>query len=154
MESVICTGATKSSLEENKGSTKLSRRHRARTNWMPIILIAMLAVTIFLIIPFVRETDVHVQIGYVDNIVTVWVDTPYKPLISYLFPQSYPLGAYNIYITITGPVNATLAKIHVPIGEIVLLWQNGVPTTGNYTVEVQLFNLQGLKDTYYLNVSF
>jgi len=81
----------------------LSRRHKARTNWMPIILIAMLAMTIILIIPFFHETDVHVLIGSLGNIETVWVDTPYKPVISYLFPQSYPLGAYNIYITITGP---------------------------------------------------
>jgi hypothetical protein len=154
MESVICTRATKSSLEKNEGSTELSRRQKARTNWMPIILIAMLVVTIFLIIPFVRETDIHVQIGSADNIVTVWVDTPYKPLISHLFPLSYPLSAYTIIVTIIGPVNANLVQTHVPIGEIVLLWQNGVPTTGNYTVEVTLFSLQGLKDTYYLNVSF
>jgi hypothetical protein len=102
----------------------------------------------------VRETDVHVQIGSADNIATVWIDTPYKPLISYFFPQSYPLGAYTIYVSITGPVNATLVKVHVPIGEIVLFWQNGVPTTGNYSIEVQLFNPQGLKVTYYLNVAF
>ena len=131
----------------------LSRRHRARTNWMPIILITMLAITITLIIPVVHETDVHVLIGSAGNIETVWVDTPYKPIISSLFPQSYPLGAYSIYITITGPANATLVKIHVPIGEIVILWQTGVPSTGNYTIKVQLFG--GVpNNTYSLNVSF
>lgn len=133
----------------------MSRRQKARTNWMPIILIGMLTVTIILIIPFIPETDIHVQIGVADNITAVWVDTPHKPLISYLFPQSYPLGAYTLYVTITGPDNATIAKVHVPNGEIVLLWQpNGVPPSGNYTIAVQLFNSQGLKDTFYLKVSF
>ena len=113
----------------------------------------MLAVTIILILPVVHETDVHVQIGSAGNIVTVWVETPYKPVTSYLFPQSYPLGAYTIYVAITGPENATLVKVHVPIGEIVLLWQTGVPTTGNYTVTVQLFG--GVTpNTYSLTVSF
>jgi len=155
MENVIC----KSDIEiilEDQGSSKVSRRKKARTNWMPIILIAMLIVTIILIVPFITETDIHIQIGYADNIMSVWVDTPSKPLISYLFSPSYPLGAYtlNVTITIAGQNVFNVSKVNVPIGEYVLVWQNGVPTHGFYTITVQLYSLQVLRDTYIATVSF
>jgi len=155
MENVICERGIEI-ISEDQGSIKVSRRHKARTNWMPIILIAMLTVTIILIIPFIKETDVHIQIGYSDNIQSVWVDVTSKPLISYLFPPSYPLGAYTVNVTIVmaGQNVFNVSKVNVPIGEYVLVWQNGVPTHGLYTITVQLYSLQVLKDTYSINVSF
>jgi len=134
----------------------MSRRHRARTNWFPIALAIMLVATIVVIIPVFKETDIHVQIGYSDNIQSVWVDTPSKPLISHLFPPSYPLGAYtvNVSIAVMGQNVFNFSRVNVPVGEYVFVWQNGVPTHGLYTITVQLYRLQILKDTYSINVSF
>lgn len=135
---------------------EMSRRHKARANWMPIALIAMFIVTIILIIPFIKETDIHIQIGYSDNILNVWADTPSKPLVSYLFSPSYPLGAYTINITITknGQDVFNISKTNVPIGEYILVWQNNIPMHGVYSITVQLYTQNILKDTYVITISF
>jgi hypothetical protein len=159
-EKVISKKVANSPLETEKGSTQLSRYRRAyrrtQANWLPIALAVMFVVMIVLIIPVFRETDIHIQIGYADNITNVWVDTPNKPLISRLFQPSYPLGAYvlNITITAVGQTSVNFSRINVPIGEYVLVWQNGVPSSGLYTITVQLYKLQVLKDTYTINISF
>jgi hypothetical protein len=155
-ESVICGATTRGSIDEVKGVPNLSRRRREGTIWMSIILIAMLAITVILIIPFIKETDIHIQIGNADNIVNVLVETTTKPLISYLFPASYPLGAYRLNVTIVmlGQTVANFTILNVPIGEYVIAWQNNIPAHGLYTITIQLYNLQGLLNTSSINISF
>jgi hypothetical protein len=131
-------------------------RHKAKANWLLITVAIIFIVTIILIIPIFTETGIHIQIGYADNILTVSVDTPSKPLASHLFPPSYPVGAYTVNITIT--TNATVvfnvSRSNIPIGEYILVWQSGVPSHGLYTIRVELYSLGILRDTYTINVSF
>src|SRR5208337_4528439 len=86
--------------QKKKGVQLLARARRAyrrtQRNWFTIALVVIVVLTLTFIIPFFQETEIHVQIGYTENIMNVWVDTPRKPLISYLFPPSYPLGAYTL----------------------------------------------------------
>lgn len=160
MESVICSRLSRCAVEGEKGSTELSKSHRmsqrAQRNWLPIALVIMLVFGIFLIIPIFKETDIHIQIGYSDDIQNVWVDSPSKPLISSLFPASYPLGAYvlNISITVMSQPVANFSRINVPIGEYVIVWRSNVPDHGIYTIKVELYKLQVLKSAYSINVSF
>jgi len=147
----------RSNISENLGSNKVLRyRRRIQANWFPIALAAMFIVTIVLIIPVFTETEIHIQIGYTDNITNVWVDTPSKPLSSYLFPPSYPLGTYvvNVTISVTNQEIANFSRINVPIGEYIIVWQTGVPSHGFYNITVQLFKLQEQKAVYTINVSF
>ncbi|MGB8779602.1 MAG: hypothetical protein WCD81_03015 [Candidatus Bathyarchaeia archaeon] len=140
-------------LEDKKGSRQLSV---FRSNWLPILLAIMVTLTIFFIIPIFKETDIHIQIGYSDDIQNVWVDTPSKSLISPLFGPSYSLGAYvlNISITLVSQSIANFSRINVPIGEYVIVWQSNVPDHGLYTIKVELYKLQVLKSTYSINISF
>lgn len=120
------------------------------------MLIAILAIIVVLIIPFIKETDIHIQIGNADDIANVLVDTTTKPLISYLFPASYTPGTYTLNVTIVmaGQTVASFTRLNVSIGEYVIAWQNNVPARGLYTITVQLYNLQGLLNTSFVNVSF
>jgi hypothetical protein len=145
---------------EEKRSTSLARARRAyrrtQNHWFAIALAIIAVVTIALIIPIFQETEIHVQIGYADNVTNVWVNSPSKPLISHLFPPSYSLGAYTLNVTITIAIQivANFTRINVPIGEYVIVWQSGVPPHGYYTIMVQLYRLNTLKDTYTFSVSF
>jgi hypothetical protein len=156
MENVICSDFPTCAIETGKGSLELSRYRRARRNWFPIALAIIIVLTIVLIIPIFQETDIHIQIGYADNIMNVWVDTPRKPLISDLFPLSYSLGAYvvNVSISVASQEIANFSRINVPIGEYIIVWRTGVPARGYYTITVQLYKLEILKDTYTISVSF
>lgn len=159
-ESIMWSMLVRCVMERESGSTVLSRSRRTyrrtQANWFPIALGIILLITIILIIPVFTETEIHIQIGYADNIMNVWVDTPSKPLISYLFPPSYPLGAYvvNVTVSIANLEIANFSRINVPIGEYVIIWQTGVPSHGFYNVTVQLFKLQEQKAIYTINVSF
>lgn len=159
-ENVICQELSNCAVEDVRGSKGLSSRSRMRrrtqANWLAITLAIIVTITIALIIPVFQETDIHIQIGYANNIMNVWVDTPSKPLISRLFPPSYALGTYTLNVTITtnGQNVTSFSRTNVPVVEYVIIWQNNIPAHGFYTITVNLYNQQLLEDTYTITISF
>lgn len=156
-ENVICSRPSTCTVTENNGSIQLPRHRQSRQSiWFPLALAIIIMTTIVLIMPVWQETDIHIQIGYADNIMDVWVNTPSKPLISRLLPPSYSLGTYtlNVTIALSGQNILNFSRVNVPVTEYVIVWQNTIPAKGVYTITVELYKLQSLKDTFTVTISF
>lgn len=141
-------------LEDRKGSRQLSRYRRTRSNWLPLLLIAIFVVTIIMIVPVFPVTQIHIQID-TDYIQNVWVETSNRNLISPFFSPSNPLGAYTINVSIVSTVGISknFSIQNVPIGEYTIVWQSGTPANGSYTIKVDLYRIV-FKNSFSIHVSY
>jgi hypothetical protein len=138
--------------ESNKreGEEK-SKMPTLRQNWLVLLLLAMLFTTLVLAFPLFQEMRIRIEISE-DVIVDVSVDTQKIPLIAKIIQPSYDVGVYTINVTIVGTgKNFTIEN--VPSGKYTIVWQSGLPSSGTYTIKVELFRV-ALRDELTLQVTF
>jgi len=138
--------------DEVEGKRKRERKMSLlRRNRLLVLILAIFAVTMILGVPSVQETRIRIVVTR-NTIEDVSVETENVPLIAKILRPSYNTGAYTINVTIeeTGEI----FSIHnVPSGEYVVVWKEGVPESGLYTIKVRLFTTI-LEDEFVLRVSF
>ena len=143
----MCCPSSNDSTEGEK-QRKMSKR---RQNWLPILLLAMLLTSVILSVPILQETRIHIEISG-DIIVNVSVDTQRVPLISKIIQPSYAVGAYTINITIL-ETSEKFSLANVPSGKYTIIWRSGIPSSGDYTINVKLTRVV-LRDEYTFHVTF
>lgn len=138
--------------DEVEGKRKRERKMSLlRRNRLLVLMLAIFAVTLFLGVPSVQETRIRIVVTR--NIIEdVSVETENVPLIAKIWRPSYDVGAYTINVTIE-ETGETFSIYNVPSGEYIIIWEEGVPESGLYTIKVRLFTTK-LEDEFVLHVSF
>lgn len=120
--------------------------------WFLPLLLTMLVFAAFISLPLFQETRINIEIS--GNIITnASVDTPRVPLISFLIHPSYGVGIYTINVTIV-QTNENFTVQNIPSGQYTIIWQNGIPTHGLYTIDIRLFIGNTLENEYPLDITF
>jgi len=139
--------------ETDKAEGKKMPLFPRHTQTRYIIFIAFAMSTLILALPLFEQTHLHVEIKQ-NEIIDVWVETPRVSLISTIISPSEGVGVNNIIITIQ-QTGQQFQLNDVPSGEYVEVWiSNGFPTTGTYTINVELIQNSVTIDTFVLTVSF
>lgn len=122
-----------------------------RKNWLLILLLSMLVGALLIASPFFEETQISIEISG-DVIGDVSVNTKRVSTISKIVKRELAHGAYTINITIV-EIGKNFTIENVPSGEYTIVWQSGVPSSGRYTIKVELIR-DGQRDEFTLYVTF